>query len=244
MQKFAVLFDLDGVISDTASAHAIAWKAIFEEFLSQDYLSTTVKFEPRDYTYYLDGKDRIAGIKSFLESRKITLSIGQREDTGLNTIHGIGNSKNVYFNKLLTTYGVHIFEDAKRLIDNLQGFGLKLGLASASKNAENILVKGGLQDCFQSILDGSVAENFGIKPKPHPDFYIYAAKFVGHAPQNCIVIEDAISGIISAREAGIKTVIGIARQSDGVELRKSGADLVVSSLDDLDIEIFNGESSR
>jgi len=240
MQRLAVLFDLDGVISDTASAHAMAWKAIFEEFLAQDYLSSKAIFEPRDYIYYIDGKDRLAGIESFLESRNITLPTGHPEDTGLNTIRGIGNSKNIYFNKLLTKYGVHIFEDAKRLIYSLQGLGLKLGLASASKNAKTILVEGGLKDCFQLIFDGSVAEKIGIRSKPHGDFYIHAANFVGHTPQNCIVIEDAISGVISAREAGIKTVIGIARQSDGIELGNSGADIVVSSLDELDIEIFKG----
>ena len=239
MQRLAVLFDLDGVISDTASAHAMAWKAIFEEFLGQNYLSSPAIFEPSDYISYLDGKARITGIKSFLESRNITLSTGQPEDEGLDTIHGIGNAKNAFFNDILSRCGVHIFEDAIRLIDSLQELGLKLGLASASKNAKKILGQGGLKDCFQSIMDGIVAEKYDIKSKPHPDFYLYAAKILGYEPQNCIVLEDAISGVISAREAGIKTVIGIARQSDGVELRENGADVIVSSLDELDFEIFS-----
>ena len=238
MERLAVLFDLDGVISDTAYTHAMAWKSIFEKFLNQNSLPFPLKFEASDYLHYLDGKARFTGIQSFLESKNIKLSVGQPEDKGLDTIHGIGNAKNALYLDMLLRNGVHIFDDALRLINILQESGLSLGLASASKNAENILEKGGIKDRFEFVMDGRVAELYQIKPKPHPDFYKNAANFLGYRAQNCIVIEDAISGVIAAKRAGVKIVIGIDRQSNGIGLLKNGADLIVSSLDEIDVKFF------
>lgn len=234
MPPLAVLFDLDGVISDTASVHAKAWKAVFDEVLTIDRRRYAPFAEPEDYLRYLDGKTRLAGIEDFLRSRAIDLPLGGADALGIDSIHGIGNTKNAIFRDLLDTSGVTIFNDALRLLETLRAAGSDIGLASSSKNARVVLEKAGLTGCFKSILDGLVAEENGVASKPHPAFYRYAAGLLGRSPERCIVIEDAISGVVSAKRAGTGLVIGISRHGDGQVLRANGADMVVSSLDELD----------
>lgn len=234
MSPLVVLFDLDGVISDTASVHAKAWKAVFDDVLTIDGRRYAPFAEPEDYLRYLDGKTRLAGIEDFLRSRAIDLPLGVANAAGIDSIHGIGNTKNAVFRNLLATNGVTIFADALRLIEMLQTVGADIGLASSSKNARLVLEKAGLTGCFKSILDGLVAEEYGVASKPHPDFYRHAASLLGRSPKQCVVIEDAISGVVSAKQAGTGLVIGIARHGDGQSLRANGADMVLSSLDELD----------
>ncbi|WP_445780235.1 HAD family hydrolase [Shewanella sp.] len=230
----AVLFDLDGVISDTAVTHAQAWKAVFDQVLSSDDSKFTPFDEKIDYLRYVDGKSRQAGIADFLASRGIHLPMGDAIDSGIDSIQGIGNTKNAVFRALLETAGVKIFPDALRAIEKFRAGGVELGLASSSKNARLVLEKAGLSAHFKSILDGMVAEAQGVASKPDPAFYRCAANLVGRDPSQCIVFEDAISGVMSAKLAGAGCVVGVSRQGNENSLKEHGADIVLETLDELD----------
>jgi beta-phosphoglucomutase family hydrolase len=232
----AVLFDLDGVISDTAVTHAQAWKAVFDQVLSSEDSKFTPFDEEIDYLRYVDGKSRQVGISDFLVSRGIHLPMGDANDSGIDSIQGIGNTKNAVFRALLETAGVKIFPDALRAIEKFRAAGVDLGLASSSKNARLVLEKAGLAGCFKSILDGTTAERDGINSKPDPAFYRRAAELLGRVPAECIVFEDAISGVISAKQAGVGLVVGVCRKGDGVSLQTSGADIIVSSFNELNFQ--------
>jgi beta-phosphoglucomutase family hydrolase len=238
MSRPAVLFDLDGVISDTVSVHAKAWRMVFNDALAHHGLADQVFDERVDYRLHVDGKSRQAGIEDFLLSRNVVLPLGESDQTGFDTVNGIGNTKNAIFRDLIARDGVAIFDDARRLIAKLRSEKFELGLASSSKNARIVLEKCGLLGSFKAIMDGLVAEREGVSSKPSPDFYRHAAALVGSEPRECIVIEDATSGIVSAKQAGVMSVIGIARADNAVSLQQSGADVVVTSLDDLPFDIF------
>lgn len=233
MQRPAALFDLDGVISDTASVHARAWRIAFDQALARLGHTGRPFDEKIDYFLHVDGKMRQAGIEDFLASRGIALPLGDGAQGGLDTVNGIGNTKNAIFRDLIARDGVEIFEDALRLIDRLSQAGFELGIASSSKNARTVLERAGLIARFGVIMDGLVAEKEQVKSKPSPQFYQHAAAMFGRRPDECVVVEDALSGIASAKQAGIKLVVGIARGDSGTALRASGADIVVSSLDDV-----------
>ena len=232
----AVLFDLDGVISDTASVHARAWATVFNNALKARNLADRPFDEERDYLLHVDGKTRQAGIEGFLASRDIVLPLGDADAEGLDTVNGIGNVKNAVFRDLVARSGVTIFDDARRLIAKLRAAGFALGLASSSKNARMILETAGMIDNFSMIMDGLVAERDGVRSKPSPDFYRHAAMRFERKPADCVVVEDAISGIVSASQAGVGLIIGVARRDNVAALLASGADLVVVSLDELTID--------
>jgi HAD superfamily hydrolase (TIGR01509 family) len=236
MPRPAALFDLDGVISDTASVHAKAWRIAFDQALGRLGQTGRPFDEKIDYFLHVDGKMRQVGIEDFLASRGIVLPLGNASQNGLDTVNGIGNTKNAIFRDLIARDGVKIFEDALRLIDRLRRAGFELGIASSSKNARAVLERTGLLTHFGVIMDGLVAEKERVKSKPSPQFYQHAAVLFSRPPGECIVIEDALSGIASAKQAGIKLVVGIARSDDGAALRESGADIVVGSLDDVTVE--------
>ena len=236
MQRPAALFDLDGVISDTASVHARAWRVAFDQALTSLGQAGRPFDEKIDYFLHVDGKMRQAGIEDFLASRGIVLPLGDAAQDGLDTVNGIGNSKNTIFRDLIARDGVEIFDDALRLIDRLHQAGFELGIASSSKNARPVLERASLLDRFGIIMDGLVAEKEQVKSKPSPQFYRHAAAMFSRTPEECIVIEDALSGIASAKQAGIKLVVGVARGDAGADLRASGADVVVNSLDEVIVE--------
>jgi beta-phosphoglucomutase-like phosphatase (HAD superfamily) len=238
MLKPAILFDLDGVISDTASLHAEAWKATFDSIHLAGRYDFAPFRQPADYLCHFDGKTRTAGIDSFLRSRGLGLPLGHIDDQSAETMLGIGNSKNAAFALLLAEGGVNVFADARRLIATAQGLDLELGLASSSKNARLVLEAAGLLGIFHTIMDGTLADYHGVGSKPDAAFYRFAAELLGRSAVECIAIEDAVSGVISAKRAGIRTVIGVARRDDAAALRAAGADLVVTSLDDVAPEIF------
>lgn len=236
--QLAALFDLDGVISDTASVHAQAWRIVFDRVLTHLGHTGSTFDEKRDYELYVDGKMRQTGIEDFLASRGIKLPLGDLAATGLKTVNGIGNSKNAMFRDLIATNGVRIFDDSIRLIERLKAADIEMGIASSSKNARRVLEKSALLINFKAIMDGLVAEQDGIRSKPYPEFYVHAARLIGYAPDRCIVIEDALSGIASARQAGVKLVVAISRGNTADALRASGADMVVTSLDDVPTDLF------
>lgn len=238
MPRLAVLFDLDGVISDTASVHARAWRMVFDDALNALGAGHSPFDEASDYRLYVDGKMRQTGIRDFLASRGLDFPLGGENATQLDTVNGIGNTKNAIFRELIEKNGVALFEDAVHLIDTLSARGIPLGLASSSKNAKIVLEKSQLLPRFAAVMDGLVAERDAIASKPSGDFYLRAAELIGVSPAQCIVIEDAVSGVTSAKAAKVKAVVGISRMDNAAALRQSGADLVVTSLDDLPPEIF------
>lgn len=233
--SLAVLFDLDGVISDTASVHAKAWKAVFDKVLASEGQAYLPFNETEDYVKHVDGKTRLIGITDFLNSRGLTLPLGRVNDATIQTIHGVGNTKNTLFREFLESTGVSVFWDTIRLIEVLREGKVDLGLASSSKNAQLVLEKAGLSGVFKAILDGVIAEECGVASKPDPEFYRYAAQLLRRVPSDCIVVEDAISGVVSAKQSGAGLVIGVCRRGDGRELIANGADIVVTSLDKLDV---------
>jgi HAD superfamily hydrolase (TIGR01509 family) len=230
----AILFDLDGVISDTAVTHAQAWKVVFDQVLSKVKKESAAFDEQYDYLRYVDGKSRQAGIADFLTSRGINFPIGDVNDHGIESIQGIGNKKNAVFRALLEASGVKIFPDALRAIKKFRASGVELGLASSSKNARIVLERAGLSAQFKAILDGMVAETNGVASKPDPAFYRCAAALAGFKLSECIVFEDAIAGVISAKQAGAGFVVGVARHGNENKLKGHGADLILATLDELD----------
>lgn len=232
----AVIFDLDGVISDTAALHATAWKIVFDSVLGRHDFSYAPFSIAVDYKRYVDGRSRQVGIESFLGSRGIYTNRGNAADNSLETMHGIGNRKNEVFRRLLTANGADFFDDAKNLIMKLQAIDVDLGIASSSKNAKYVLEKGHLTNYFKVIMDGLVAEEHNVESKPSPEFFSFAASLLGLKACQCIAIDDAISGVMSAKEAAIGFVIGVSRTGSPDELRECGADLVIGSLDELSVD--------
>lgn len=235
MTGSAVIFDLDGVISDTAALHATAWKIVFDSVLEQHYLPHSPFTLSVDYKEYVDGKSRQVGIECFLASRGIRLHQGNAGDDSLDTVYGIGNRKNNVFRGLLSENGAKFFDDATDLIQGLQANEVDLGIASSSKNAKFVLEQGRLTNYFKVIMDGLVAEECNVESKRSPEFFSHAASLLGLKASQCIAIDDAISGVTSAKEASIGFVIGVSRNGNPNELRDCGADLVVASLDELSI---------
>lgn len=233
----AVIFDLDGVISDTSSIHEKAWKTVFDQVLTIHGLGSD-EFTSADYKTYVDGKTRAIGIDSFLRSRQLHLQTGPKDSEDLHHHAGIGNQKNKIFVDTIENEGVHFYEDALRLLKRLVKAGVTMGIGSSSKNARSVLRQGNLENYFSVIVDGLVASSENVKSKPDGDFYIFCALKLNKEPKFCVVIEDAISGIVSAREAGVGKIIGIDRLGNENVLYEAGADLVVKSLDQLSVEDF------
>lgn len=236
MSESAVIFDLDGVISDTAAIHAAVWKIVFDSVLERHIFSPAPFSVAVDYKQYVDGRSRLVGIESFLRSRGIILHRGDDDDDSLETVHGIGNCKNTVFRRLLAQEGAEFFDDAKDLIQGLRAADVDLGIASSSKNATFVLNEGGLTHHFKAILDGLVAEERHIKSKPSPEFFGYAASLLGVEAGQCIALDDAIAGVMSAKKAGIGFVVGVSRNGNPYKLFEAGADLVVGSLFELSVD--------
>jgi beta-phosphoglucomutase family hydrolase len=234
----AVLFDLDGVLTDTASLHAAAWKRMFDEFLrrwASDHGHPFVPFRiDPDYLTYVDGKPRFEGVASFLESRRIVLPEGEPSDSpDADTIHGLGNRKNELVNRLIEKEGVTSFEGSVRFVEQVREAGLRTAIVSSSKNAGAILEAANLADLFEDRVDGLVAEELGLPGKPAPDTFLEAARRLEVAPSRTVVIEDAIVGVEAGRLGGFGFVIGVDRGGDGDRLVEHGADIVVSDLGEL-----------
>jgi beta-phosphoglucomutase family hydrolase len=215
MSKYdAIVFDLDGVVTDTAGVHAAAWKQLFDEFLKEHAEKTGTEFIPfdkdDDYLQHVDGKPRYKGVKDFLTSRGITLEYGDPSDPPENeTICGLGNKKNVAFRQRLDEDGVVIFDSTVDLIEDALSKGLKIGIISSSKNCEPVLKRADLLHLFEVKVDGVDAAEMGLKGKPHPDVFLSAVDQLGVAAQRAVVVEDAISGV-RAGERGNFGLVGSA----------------------------------
>jgi len=237
----AVIFDLDGVITKTASVHAKAWKIAFDEYLRLREKRDGEPFREFthevDYLRYVDGKPRYEGVKGFLKSRGISIPYGDPSDIpDKETVCGIGNKKNKMFRQILEDQGAEIFTSTVDFIKSLKQAGIRVGVASSSKNCEIILKSAGLEGLFETRVDGVVSVELGLKGKPEGDIFVRASLNLGVSPRDAVVIEDANSGVEAGRNGGFGMVLGLARKDNEDELLKNGADIVVNDMVDIDLE--------
>jgi beta-phosphoglucomutase family hydrolase len=240
----AVIFDLDGVITRTALVHSHAWKKMFDDYLHQrekEFGEPFKEFTQKDdYLPYVDGKPRYEGVKSFLESRGIHIPFGDASDTvEMETVCGLGNRKNITFNEVLKRDGVSVYESTVQLMHDLKKEGIKIGVASSSKNCEAVLEAAGLMPLIETRVDGVVSVELGLKGKPEPDIFTTAAANLGVKPHNAIVVEDATSGVAAGKAGNFGLVLGLAREENKNELLINGADIVVDDISETSLEALN-----
>ena len=234
----AVLFDLDGVLTDTARIHAGCWKAMFDAFLRERAQTAGEDLRPfeigTDYRLHVDGKPRFDGVRHFLASRGIALPEGAPDDAaGEESVCGLGNRKNEMVNVAIAEQGVEAYPGSVALVRRLREQGIKTAVVSSSTNCETVLVAAKIADLFETRVDGEVATRLGLPGKPAPDTYLEAARRLGVEPERAVVVEDAISGVQSGRAGRFGLVVGVARKDDADALRESGADVVVNDLAEL-----------
>ena len=234
----AVLLDLDGVITDTASVHAACWKQMFDAYLQKRAAERGEPFRPfdiiSDYQRYVDGKLRYDGVRDFLASRNIHLPEGTPEDpVEAETVGGLGNRKDALVNRVISEHGVDPYEGSVTLIRQLRDQGFKLAVVTSSQNCEAVLKAAKLDADLKVHVDGNVIQARQLAGKPAPDAFLMAAKLLGVKPERAVVIEDAISGVQAGRNGHFGLVIGIARKANAEELQRQGAHLVVRDLSEL-----------
>jgi beta-phosphoglucomutase family hydrolase len=234
----ACLFDLDGVLTQTAKVHAAAWKQMFDAYLRERAVRTGQPFVPfdevADYDEYVDGKPRYDGVRSFLASRGIELPEGSPSDPPeAETIHGLGNRKNDLVLKLIHEQGVKPYEGSVRYVRAVREAGLARGVVSSSANCRDVLRAAGIDDLFDQVIDGVVAEREHLEGKPAPDTYLAGARALGVEPPHAAVFEDALAGVAAGRSGGFGFVVGVDRVGQADALRERGANIVVSDLAEL-----------
>jgi beta-phosphoglucomutase family hydrolase len=232
------LFDLDGVLTQTAKIHAQAWKEMFDAFLRDWSERNGVPFEefdrPTDYDEYVDGKPRLDGVQSFLESRNIHLPMGSPSDPpDAETIHGLGTRKNDRVLELIHEQGVEPYDGSVRFVEQARDQGLRRAVVSSSSNCEDVLIAAGIDRLFEERVDGVVAEREGLAGKPAPDTFLHGAKLLGAEPAEAAVFEDALAGVESGRAGDFGWVIGVDRSGQAEALKQRGADVVVQDLAEL-----------
>ena len=234
----ACLFDLDGVLTQTAKVHAAAWKTMFDEYLAQrarEHGEQFVPFDPvGDYDEYVDGKPRYDGVSSFLSSRSIELPQGSPDDSaGDATIDGLGNRKNETVLRMIHEQGVEPYEGSVRYVQAVRSAGLRRAVVSSSTNCHDVLVAAGILDLFEEIIDGRVAEREHLRGKPAPDTFLAGARALGVQPAQAAVFEDALAGVQAGRAGSFGYVVGVDRVGQAAELKAHGADVVMRDLAEL-----------
>jgi beta-phosphoglucomutase family hydrolase len=237
------IFDLDGVITQTARVHFQAWKTVFDEYLRNRSRENEEEWEPftyeNDYLPYVDGKPRYQGVKSFLDSRDISIPYGEPSDpSDKETMCAIGNRKNELFRKLVSDGQVDVYQSTLSLVKELKGSGVKVGVASSSRNCNFILEKAAMLDLFETVIDGTTSKEFGLRGKPAPDIFTVAAGNLGLHPSDCLMVEDSIAGVKAGRNGNFALVIGVARNENKHDLQINGADIVVRDLQDLSLQVI------
>lgn len=231
------LFDLDGVLTRTASVHARAWAQMFDDFLaewSDRTGDTQPAFSPSDYDRFVDGRPRLDGTREFLRSRGIDLPEGDPADApGTPTVQGLSNRKNELVLRLLDEGGVEVFDGSVRYVGAVRSAGLATGVVSSSANTAQVLTVAGLSDLFEVRIDGVVAAERGLPGKPAPDTFLAGAAELGLAPSAVAVFEDALAGVEAGRAGGFGYVIGVDRVGQAAALRDRGAHVVVRDLSEL-----------
>jgi alpha,alpha-trehalase len=238
----AAIFDLDGVITDTANTHAKAWKLMFDQYNErrqnegkEPYETFTIE---NDYIQYVDGKPRYMGVKDFLSSRNIELPFGNPEDTpDMETVCGLGNMKNKMFLETVKNEGVEILEENVRKAKEWKKAGIRTAIVSSSKNCRMILQAVHLEDLFETRIDGLISAEKNYKGKPAPDIFVKAAENLGIAPADALIVEDALAGVEAGRNGRFGLVIGIAKEEQEEEMKQYGADIVVENLAHLPVNI-------
>jgi beta-phosphoglucomutase family hydrolase len=231
----AGLFDLDGVLTDTAAAHDKAWKQMFDAFLRERAERTGepfVAFDPvTDYGTYVDGKPRADGVRGFLASRGITLPEGSPGDgPDLETVNGLGNRKNQALLRRIHQEGVEVFEGSRRYLEAARDAGLRRVVVSSSANTAEVLRVTGLAALVEGWIDGLAIADQGLKGKPAPDSFLAGARCAGVEPAQAAVFEDALAGVAAGRAGRFGFVVGVDRVGHADALRAHGADVVVTDL--------------
>jgi beta-phosphoglucomutase family hydrolase len=232
------LFDLDGVLTQTAKVHAAAWKEMFDDYLRERAQRTGEPFVPfdpvADYDEYVDGKPRADGTRSFLQARGIELPEGQDDDPpSAETIHGLGNRKNEIVLRKIREDGVEAYPGSVRYVQAVKAAGLPRAVVSSSANARDVLIAAGIEDLFDARIDGIVAEREHLRGKPAPDTFLAGARALGLKPTTATVFEDALAGVAAGRAGGFGFVVGVDRVGQAEALKQHGADIVVTDLADL-----------
>jgi beta-phosphoglucomutase family hydrolase len=234
----ACLFDLDGVLTDTASVHAAAWKQMFDEYLQARAEREGTPFAPfdiaTDYAAYVDGKPRLAGTDSFLRSRGIALPEGGPGDApDADTLYTLSTRKNALVQEKIVTVGVEVYPGSVRYLHAVKDAGLATAVVSSSANAKQVLEVAGLVDLIDHRVDGITAKERGLPGKPAPDTFLAAAADLGVGNDEAVVFEDALAGVASGKAGGFGCVVGVDRLGQADALRAHGADIVVTDLADL-----------
>lgn len=244
LQFDAVIFDLDGVITQTALVHSAAWKKMFDDFMTEYSTKQNKPFKEfthaGDYLPYVDGKPRYKGVQDFLKSRGIELPEGHPSDTpDMETVCGLGNRKDLAFNEILQRDGVSVYESTIELIKQLKAHDVRVGVASSSKNCGPVLQAAGIAGYFETRVDGVVSAEMHLKGKPEPDIFTTAADNLGVSYERTVIVEDAVSGVQAGKKGDFGLVLGIAREENERELLLHGADLVVTDLSEISLEGIN-----
>jgi beta-phosphoglucomutase family hydrolase len=234
----ACLFDLDGVLTQTAKVHAAAWKQMFDEYLRARASRSGEPFVPfdagEDYARYVDGKPRYDGVRSFLAAREIELPQGDPGDSPqAETVDGLGNRKNELVLEMIHDQGVEAFEGSVRFVEAAREAGLRRAVVSSSTNCRDVLVAAGIEELFEARIDGVVAERDGLAGKPAPDTFLAGARALEVEAGAAAVFEDALAGVAAGRAGRFAFVVGVDRVGHADELREHGADIVVSDLGEL-----------
>jgi beta-phosphoglucomutase family hydrolase len=234
----ACLFDLDGVLTETAKVHAAAWKEMFDQFLRARSARTGEDFVPfgetDDYGEYVDGKPRYDGVRSFLASRSIELPEGRPDDPpSAETVCGLGNRKNEIVLRMIREQGVEAYEGSRRYLEAAREAGLRRAVVSSSTNCHDVLVAAGIEQFFEARIDGVVAEREHLKGKPAPDTFLAGARALDVTPDAAAVFEDALAGVEAGRAGGFACVVGVDRVGHAEALREHGASIVVRDLAEL-----------
>jgi beta-phosphoglucomutase family hydrolase len=232
------LFDLDGVLTQTALVHNAAWAETFDAFLRKRAAAGGEPFRPfdpgADYNHYVDGRPRADGVRTFLASRGIELPEGEPDDPpSADTVNGVGNRKNVIVLRRIRTDGVKVYDGSVAYLRAAARAGLRRAVVSASANCRDVVAAAGIEDLLEVRVDGIVARQEGLRGKPHPDTFLAAARLFGVEPGQAAVFEDAVAGVEAGRAGDFGYVIGVDRVNHAGELRTHGADVVVKDLAEL-----------
>jgi beta-phosphoglucomutase family hydrolase len=231
----ACLFDMDGVLTRTATVHAAAWKQMFDDFLREREGDSFTPFDPvADYDEYVDGKRREDGTRSFLRSRGIDLPEGSPDDPpGRATIAGLSERKNALVLEKLRENGVELYDGSVRYVRAAREAGLRTAVVSSSANTVQVLDAAGIADLFEARVDGLIAKERDLAGKPAPDMFLAGAEALGMPPSRAVVFEDALAGVQAGRAGGFAYVVGVDRVGQAEALKRHGADVVVKDLEEL-----------
>ncbi|MET1153801.1 HAD-IA family hydrolase, partial [Arthrobacter sp.] len=235
----AVIFDLDGVVTDTASVHEAAWKQLFDGVLEDPRMPPQARkdaFSTKDYLKYVDGRPREDGVETFLASRGVTLPAGGRGDSaGDWSVQGLAKLKDQLFKERVARDGVRSFPGSVALIERLRSERIPVAVATSSRNASAVLAAAGLSGSFDLVMNGVIAGELGLPGKPDPAVFLEIVHRLGVPPARAVVIEDAIAGVEAARRGGFGLVVGIDRAERRAELEAAGADVVLTDVSQLDL---------